>query len=96
MRIEPSPTRWRIDEPSPSSIRANDYDRSERNEANVKEQSVDGLEELIAAHTYRVRLKETLASTSIRTMKISRNAMSPLTALKSAPLNRICLMALTE
>ena len=46
--------------------------------------------------SYRVRLNETLASTSIRTMKISRNAMSPLTAVKSAPLNRICLIALTE
>ena len=45
---------------------------------------------------YRVRLKETLARISIRTMKISRNAMSPLTAVKSAPLNRICLIALTE
>src|SRR6266478_2013018 len=45
---------------------------------------------------YRVRLKETLARTSIMSMKASRKIMSPLTAAKSAPLKRICLIALTE
>ena len=46
--------------------------------------------------TYRVRLKETLARMSIASMKTRRNIMSPLTAAKSAPLKRICLIALTE
>src|SRR5271163_3145203 len=45
---------------------------------------------------YKVRLNDTLASISITNMKISRNATSPLTAAKSAPLKRICLIALTE
>src|ERR1700691_2776757 len=45
---------------------------------------------------YKVRLNDTLASISITNMNISRNATSPLTAVKSAPLKRICLIALTE
>ena len=64
-----------------------------RNEANVShgiEICRDKFE------TYRVRLNDTLASTSISAMNTSRNAMSPRTAEKSAPLKRIDLIALTE
>jgi hypothetical protein len=96
LRVVRRPTARRIDQPSPSSIRAHEHEYSDDGEADVQEQPVQAVKELIVAHSYRVRLNETLASTSIRTMKTSRKAMSPLTALKSAPLNRICLIALTE
>lgn len=45
---------------------------------------------------HKVRLNEMLASTSVITINITRKVRSPVTAFRSAPLNKIDLIALTE
>jgi hypothetical protein len=49
---------------------------------------------LAGSMRYSVRLKDTLASATINTMNTIKKAKSEQT-VKSAPLNRICLIALT-